>query len=122
VNAVAHPQLWLDSGVHSRVYSSCGTSSGYNSFRQVQELGFSLQEVWGLLVLRSGSLESCSRVRGLLEQKLAKMRHHIHQLRKLENELKSAVQECDFAQKKGRLNRRRCPVLEQMGHKRMEKK
>jgi DNA-binding transcriptional MerR regulator len=90
--------------------------------RQVQELGFSLQEVRELLVLRGGSLESCSRVRGLLEQKLAKVRHHIHELRKLEDELESAVQECDSAQKKSRLNRQPCPVLEQVGQKRTEKK
>lgn len=36
--------------------------------RQVQELGFSLSEVKELLVLRSGSMQSCSRVRGMLEQ------------------------------------------------------
>jgi len=89
--------------------------------RQVQELGCSLQEVRELLVLRSGSLESCSRVRGLLEQKLAKVRHHIHELRKLEDELKSAVQECDSAQKRSRLNRQPCPVLEYVGQKRKRK-
>ena len=101
---------------------SAGDIERVQFIRQVQELGFSLQEVRELLVLRGGSLESCSRVRGLLEQKLAKVRHHIHELRKLEHELKSAVQECDSAQKKSRLNRQRCPVLEQVGQKRTEKK
>jgi DNA-binding transcriptional MerR regulator len=89
--------------------------------RQVQELGFSLGEVKELLVLRGGSVEACARVRGLLEQKLAKVRHHIRELHKLEDELKSAVQECDTAQKKSRRNRQPCPVLEQVGRKRKRK-
>jgi DNA-binding transcriptional MerR regulator len=108
------------------------TSGGFRLFRaediervqfirQVQELGFSLGEVKELLVLRSGSLEACSQVRGLLEQKLAKVRHHIHELHKLEGELKSAVQACDRAQKRSSRNRQPCPVLEQAGQKRKGK-
>jgi DNA-binding transcriptional MerR regulator len=89
--------------------------------RQLQELGFSLGEVKELLVLRGGSKEACSQVRGLLEQKLAKVRHHIHELLKLEDELKSAVQGCDLAQKRSRDKRRPCPVLEQVGQKRKGK-
>ena len=65
-----------------------------------------------LLVLRGGSVNACLRVRGLLEQKLAKVRHHIRELHKLEGELKSAVQRCDTTQKRTRRNRQRCPVLE----------
>jgi DNA-binding transcriptional MerR regulator len=86
--------------------------------RQVQELGFSLCEVKELLVLRSGSLEACSRVRGMLEQKLVKVRHHIRELRSLEGELKSAMQECDTAQRRNRSSRQPCPVLEPVGQKR----
>jgi DNA-binding transcriptional MerR regulator len=80
--------------------------------RQVQELGFSLSEVKELLVLRGGSVDACSRVRGLLERKLIKVRHHIRELHKLEDELKSAVQKCNTAQRRTRRNQERCPVLE----------
>jgi MerR family transcriptional regulator, copper efflux regulator len=104
------------------------TSGGFRLFRaediervqfirQVQELGFSLGEVKELLVLRSGSVDACSRVRGLLEQKLIKVRHHIRELHKLEHELKSAVLRCATAQKKTRRNRQWCPVLEPVGHR-----
>ena len=86
--------------------------------RQVQELGFSLSEVKELLVLRSGSVEACSRVRGMLEHKLLKVRHHIRQLRNLEGELKSAMQQCDTAQRSKRGGRQPCPVLEPVGQKR----
>jgi len=86
--------------------------------RQVQELGFSLSEVKELLVLRSGSVEACSRVRGLLEQKLTKVRHHIDELQKLEEELRSAVQKCDRVQKRSHGNRKSCPVLEPVDQKR----
>jgi DNA-binding transcriptional MerR regulator len=85
--------------------------------RQVQELGFSLSEVKELLVLRGGSVDACSRVRGLLEQKLIKVRHHIRELHKLEDELKSAVQKCDTARKRTRRNPQRCPVLEPVRQK-----
>jgi DNA-binding transcriptional MerR regulator len=85
--------------------------------RQVQELGFSLGEVKELLVLRGGSVEPCSRVRGLLEQKLIKVRHHIHELQKLEHELQSAIKACDTAQRKTRRHPQRCPVLEPMGNR-----
>ena len=90
--------------------------------RQVQELGFSLSEVKELLVLRSGSVEACSQVRGLLEQKLAKVRHNIRELQKLEEELKSTVRECDIAQKKSSGDRQPCPVLEHIGQKRKGKR
>ena len=80
--------------------------------RQVQELGFSLGEVKELLVLRSGSVDACSRVRGLLEQKLIKVRHQIQELRKLEEELRSAMKACDKAKAGTGHNRQRCPVLE----------
>ena len=80
--------------------------------RQVQELGFSLGEVKELLVLRSGSVDACSRVRGLLEQKLSKVRHHIQELSKLEEELRCAMKACDTAQRRTRRIQQRCPVLE----------
>jgi DNA-binding transcriptional MerR regulator len=86
--------------------------------RQVQELGFSLGEVKELLVLRSGSVEACSSVRGMLEQKLVKVRHHIRELHNLEGELKSAMQECDTAQRRKRGSRQPCPVLEPVAQKR----
>ncbi len=85
--------------------------------RQVQELGFSLGEVKELLVLRSGSVDACSRVRGMLEQKLIKVRHQIHELQKLENELQSAIKACETAQRRTRRHPQRCPVLEPVGHR-----
>ncbi len=107
------------------------TTGGYRLFsaqdiervefiRRVQGLGFSLGEIRDLLVLRGGSVEACSRVRGVLEQKLVKVRHHMYELKKLEDELKKAVRACDRVQKRDR-NRRQCPVLEPVRQKRKRK-
>ena len=44
-----------------------------------------------------------------------KVRHHLRELSKLEQELKGALQRCDTAQRSTRRNEQRCPVLETMG-------
>jgi len=85
--------------------------------RKVQELGFTLAEVKELLVLRDESVEACSQVRAVLEQKLAKVQHHIDGLRRLQREINNAIKQCDKAQRTSRRNRP-CPVLEPVGNRR----
>jgi MerR family transcriptional regulator, mercuric resistance operon regulatory protein len=80
--------------------------------RQMQGLGFSLQEIKQLLDLRDRGGHACREVRDLLSSKLAEIRRKIRDLQNLENELVLDLQKCDRELK----NRRghgpqRCPIL-----------
>lgn len=84
--------------------------------RKAQELGFSLSEVRELLVLRRTESQACSHVRSLLSEKVEMVQKKIHELVRLENELKSALRKCnrDLKRAGGRIERA-CPVLEELG-------
>ncbi len=60
--------------------------------RTAQWLGFSLDEVGGLLKLQDGT--HCDEARVLGEQKLAKVREKISSLRRIERTLEGLVQAC----------------------------
>lgn len=60
--------------------------------RTAQWLGFSLDEVGGLLKLQDGT--HCDEARVLGEQKLAKVREKITSLRRIERTLEGLVQAC----------------------------
>ena len=62
--------------------------------RKAQELGFSLNEIRELLILRADHVPACSHVKDLLDQKLAMVRQKIAELQKLEGGLKSALRKC----------------------------
>src|SRR5215471_12837144 len=62
--------------------------------RKAQELGFSLNEIRELLILRSDHVPACSHVKELLEQKLAAVEQRINELQDLERSLKRALQKC----------------------------
>lgn len=62
--------------------------------RKSQELGFSLNEIRELLIVRDESAPSCSHVRELLERKLTTVRQKIEELQELEASLNSAVRKC----------------------------
>ena len=95
------------------------TNSGYRIFstkaieqirfiKQAQELGFSLDEIKGLLT--SGGAEECERVRDLLQRKLSEMDEQIKKMKAFRKVLAKHLDECD-----SELNERgqnaHCPVL-----------
>jgi DNA-binding transcriptional MerR regulator len=62
--------------------------------RKSQELGFSLNEIRELLIVRDESVPSCPHVRELLERKVATVHEKIEELLALEGSLKSALRKC----------------------------
>lgn len=95
------------------------TSGGYRVFppkaieqirfiKQAQELGFSLDEIRGLLT--TGGAEECLQVRDLLRRKLAEMDEQIKKLRAFRKTLAGHLSDCDDEfEKKGQ--EAQCPVL-----------
>ena len=80
--------------------------------KQMQGLGFSLQEVRQLLDLREHSQESCPEVRDLLHNKLEKVRTKIRELKQLEQHLELDLRNCNGELKRRtRAAPRNCPVL-----------
>ena len=76
--------------------------------RRVQGLGFKLSEIRGLLRLRRNRLQPCAPVQRRLKQKLADVQRKLHDLHKLEHELRLALRSCNRElRKKGA----HCPVL-----------
>ena len=105
------------------------TEGGFRLFRQedaldlrfiqeAQELGFSLQEIRELLILRREDVEACSHVDELLDQKLAEVRRKIAELEKLKRSLERASRKCkQELTKAGAAHRGCCPVLEELTHR-----
>lgn len=60
--------------------------------RRAQAMGFSLDEIAGLLQIKGQ--RACEQTRQLTEQKLAEVRHRLEDLRQLEAELVGLVDEC----------------------------
>jgi len=69
-----------------------GTLARLHFIRTAQWLGFSLDEVRGLLKLQDGT--HCDEARVLGEQKLDKVREKISSLRRIERTLEGLVQAC----------------------------
>jgi DNA-binding transcriptional MerR regulator len=98
-----------------RVFSP-QTVEQLNFIRKAQALGFSLEEIRGLLILRDRSTGACSHVKSLVEEKVAGVREKLRQLEAMEKDLRSVLAEC-----KRQLKRRhpgseaRCPVLVKLG-------
>src|SRR5215813_2405976 len=61
----------------------------FTFIKQMQGLGFSLQEIKQLLNLRDRGGHACGEVKSLLSSKLAEIRRKIHDLQNLERELSS---------------------------------
>lgn len=95
------------------------TSGGYRIFspkaieqirfiKQAQELGFSLDEIRGLLT--TGGAEECRQVRDLLRRELVEMDEQIKKMKAFRKTLSSHLSACnDELEKKGR--EAHCPVL-----------
>lgn len=62
---------------------------------RAQTLGFSLQEIRELLLLRNAPAKACRHVHDLLDEKLSVIHGKIQELRKIERHLKHARGRCD---------------------------
>lgn len=83
--------------------------------RQMQSLGFSLQEIKQLVDLRSRNVEACESVRDLLQEKLSQIRAKASELQKLEAELAADVAKCERELKHRRQHAAEaCPVLSEI--------
>ena len=80
--------------------------------KQMQGLGFSLQEIKQLLDLRDRGGHACREVRNLLSSKLTEIRSKIRNLQNLERELVLDLQKCnrELNNKRGH-GAQRCPIL-----------
>jgi DNA-binding transcriptional MerR regulator len=81
--------------------------------KQMQGVGFSLQEIKRLLDLRERPRNACREVSELLKTKLTKVRDTIGQLKKLERELAVDLKKCNreltYSKKHAARN---CPILQ----------
>ena len=78
--------------------------------RRARELGFSLDDVRGLLGLGDGALRSCAEVRDKTEVHLADVRARIADLQRIEAVLSRTAALCSGG------DRPECPVLESLRH------
>jgi DNA-binding transcriptional MerR regulator len=80
--------------------------------KQMQGLGFSLQEIKQLLDLRDRGGHACREVRDLQSSKLTEIRSKIRDLQDLEHELVFDLQKCNRELKNRRGHgAQRCPIL-----------
>ena len=88
------------------VRESARTDSGYRVFphrtveqlqfvRKAQALGFTLDEIRELLVLRDRSTDACSHVKSLVEEKLASVQGKIRELEAVQKDLKRVLTDCN---------------------------
>ena len=77
--------------------------------KRAQNLGFSLQDIRELLVVRSQE-ENCAHVRDLLSTKLESVERKLKELRGIRSELGRALRQCEM-QLRQRHSRAECPVL-----------
>jgi len=89
--------------------------------KQMQGLGFSLQEIKQLLDLRDRGGHACQDVRNLLSCKLTAVRTRIRNLQNLERELILDLQECNRELKDRRDHgAQRCPILSSVNGRKYE--
>ncbi len=81
---------------------------------KAQELGFSLNEIRELLLVRRQE-HACAPVRELLRRKLDSVRQKIEELLRLETELKQALRKCEREiRSRASAEHECCPVLAEM--------
>jgi len=95
-----------------RLYTSDDVSR-LSFIKQMQGVGFSLQEIKRLLDLRERPRNACREVSELLKTKLAKVRGTILELKELERQLAVDLKKCDreLAYSK-KHTPRNCPILQ----------
>jgi len=97
-----------------RLFSS-GDVANLQFVRKAQELGFSLDEIYGLIILRDQDTQACRHVQEMLEHKLTVIRQKIEELKSLEEELKAGLRKCRREINRAPVSHgRSCPVLEQI--------
>jgi MerR family transcriptional regulator, mercuric resistance operon regulatory protein len=77
--------------------------------KKAQALGFTLEDVAGLLQLETK--KSCAVTRNLAARKMASIEQKISQLEAMHTALSQLVRECDKQRKIGR-----CPIIESLQH------
>lgn len=83
--------------------------------RRAQELGFSLQEIRELLVIRDEETAACTHVRELIEHKLISVRGKLKELIRLERQLKTSLAKCDgVLRASADQEHEPCPVIDQI--------
>lgn len=83
--------------------------------RKAQELGFSLNEIRELLILRSEHVPACSHVKELLDQKVIGVEQKITEQQGLERSLKRALQKCKRELKTAAAGHEECcPVIDEI--------
>jgi len=83
--------------------------------RKAQELGFSLNQIRELLILRADHVPDCSHVKELLDQKLTAGESKITELLSLELSLKRALRKCTREMKTTEPGHENCcPVLKEI--------
>jgi DNA-binding transcriptional MerR regulator len=91
--------------------------------RNAQKLGFSLQEVRELMVLKGALRPDCKQVEQLLEHKISAVREKITALRSLERDLQRAKAHCESnLSNQSRDKISNCPVLSDISRTRGGKK
>lgn len=81
--------------------------------RRSQELGFSLQEIRELLIIRNERTEACTHVRDLIVNKLQAVRSRLEQLTNLQHQLERALETCaGTLAKSADQEHESCPVLQ----------
>jgi MerR family mercuric resistance operon transcriptional regulator len=75
--------------------------------RAAQQTGFSLEDIAALISLRDGKTAPCRDVQDLIEERLREVALRAKDLKRLERELKSALQTCRRSEPRGR-----CDVME----------
>jgi DNA-binding transcriptional MerR regulator len=103
-----------------RLYSSAHLST-LQFIRNLQVLGFSLNEIREFLSLRTNDLRACSAVQKMLNHKLRDIHAKRIALARLEAELKRALTKCSSELKRPRGKKNgRCPVLTAYGNSKHE--
>jgi DNA-binding transcriptional MerR regulator len=88
---------------------------GLKFVRKAQELGFSLEEIRELLVLKADHVPACSHVKEMLEQKLVGVEQKMRELRSLKRSLNNALHKCQSSLRKAsRGHKEPCRVLEEI--------
>jgi MerR family mercuric resistance operon transcriptional regulator len=83
--------------------------------QSAQERGFTLAEIRDLLVLRNRSTKACSRVKSLLQEKLASVRAKRRELEAMERGMSRDLVECQRALRRRHSGRAQpCPFLAEL--------
>lgn len=91
--------------------------------RKAQALGFSLDEIRELLILKDNNTDGCSHVKSLVREKLRSVRMKQRELESMETDLKRVLADCQRQSKRRHPRKGKpCPVLVKLGREDQERK